>query len=117
MGIKKPFIHKEDEDKLVHWYHPFGITMHFSEYKYIPIPVTEEIRRAPNSIGFSAATRRNFMCRRLRPFQSCRTLPESRTWNDYFPLSSLLMQYLCFIISLDGELSMTDLTWFNEKNA
>ena len=67
-----------------------------------PIPLTEEIRQRLIRYGSAPQLRRELhragVCVR---FQSCRTLPESRTWNDYFPLSSLCAIFV-LIISLRG---------------
>ena len=66
-----------------------------------PIPVTEEIRQRLIRQGSAPQLRRELhrtgVCVR---FQSCRTLPESRTWNNYFPLSSLCAIFVLIILPM-----------------
>lgn len=77
------------------------ITMpHFFRIQQYPIPVTEEFRRRLLKRMVSAPQlkrelRRAGVCVR---FQSSRTLPESRAWNDYFPLSSLCAIFVLIIL-------------------
>ena len=72
---------------------------HFFGYTKYPIPVTEESVGAYCKVFSAPQLKRELhragVCVR---FQSCRTLPESRTWNNYFPLSSLCAIFVLIIL-------------------
>ena len=73
---------------------------HFFRIQIYPIPVTEESRqrllmRRVSAPQLKRELHRAGVCVR---FQSSRTLPESRAWNDYFPLSSLCAIFVLIIL-------------------
>ena len=86
---------KRDERQTVPRYHPHSAYCYaalFRIQKTYPIPVTEEVRQRllePWDVSAPQLKRELHCTGVCVRFQSCRTLPVSRTLNNYFPLSSL----------------------------
>ena len=119
-GYKKsPSSTKRDERQTVPRYHPHSAhhnAPHFFGYRIYPIPVTEEIRQRLIRIGFQRrSSGGNFIVPASASVSSHAGHSLKAALGTITFLCHRFVQYLCLLYRWTGELSMTNLTWFDGK--